>query len=285
MFHGNYCFAIAALLLTGSVAAAARPPEPLTPRPYHPGLPLTEYWVREQFQGVRAYWDGQRLLNTAGEPMPAPPGFTRDFPATPLEGALWMGRGATGRLFEILGRRRPDMNQWRHLYFMAFDVPAHPGPFETRLRALEHLLRDTPAAHLRLAPYVNAGSDAELHRHLERVIAAGGQGLVLYHRDAPYRHPGSDDILALRPQQQGEARVVAIITEAGRHHNAMTGLLVETASGRHLRLREGFSAALRARPPPIGSVVRYAYRGQTPQGAPRSPRFLEVRREGPGFVR
>lgn len=285
MFHGNHCFAIAALLLTGSVAATVRVPEPIAPQPYHSNLPLKEYWVREQFQGVRAYWDGQRLLNGAGEPMEAPPGFIGDFPATPLEGELWMGRGATGRLFEALGRQRAGTNQWRDLYFMVFDSPAHSGPFEVRLRSLKHLLSAIPASHLRLAPYVKASSEAELYRHLEHVIAAGGQGLVLYHRDARYGRPSTNGILALRPQQQGEARVVAIITEAGRRHNAMTGLLVETASGRHLRLREGFSTALRAHPPPIGSVVRYAFYGRTPQGTPRSPRFLDVRREGPGFVR
>lgn len=278
----HHLIALIALLLAESASAATGPAR-LTPLPYHPGVPLEQYWVREQFQGVRAYWDGERLLDQNGKPIKAPPAFTGGFPATPLEGELWMGRAAAGQR-QTLDRRSPTTDQWRHLYFVALDLPNHPGTFDERLTALRALLGGTPTSPVRLAPYVRVRSHRDLSKHLQRILAKGGRGLVLHRRTALYRHTGAEDLLEWRPDQQDEARVVAVIREAGRRRDAVTGLLVQTGSGRHIRLLDGLNEALRAQPPPIGSVVRYAFQGYTQQGRPRSPRFLEVLSAGPGLV-
>ena len=56
-------------------------------------LDLTQYSVSEKLDGVRAYWNGQHLLSRGGYPISAPTWFTRNWPDTPMDGELWIGRG------------------------------------------------------------------------------------------------------------------------------------------------------------------------------------------------
>jgi DNA ligase 1 len=57
----------------------------------------------------------------------------------------------------------------------------------------------------------------------------------------------------------------------------MGAIVVETKEGVRFKLGTGFSDALRATPPPIGSLVTYTYRDITPAGKPRFASFLRVR--------
>jgi hypothetical protein len=61
---------------------------------YRPAPPLTDYWVSEKYDGVRGFWDGRTLRTRGGERIAAPAWFTAGWPATPLDGELWAGRGA-----------------------------------------------------------------------------------------------------------------------------------------------------------------------------------------------
>jgi DNA ligase-1 len=60
---------------------------------YRPGVPLRDYWLSEKYDGIRGFWDGQRLLTRGGEWVAAPAWFTAGWPAEPMDGELWVGRG------------------------------------------------------------------------------------------------------------------------------------------------------------------------------------------------
>ncbi len=60
---------------------------------YQQGIDVSEFLVSEKFDGVRARWDGRRLISRGGHLFTTPTWFTKDFPAIPLDGELWMGRG------------------------------------------------------------------------------------------------------------------------------------------------------------------------------------------------
>jgi len=47
--------------------------------------------------GIRAYWDGVRLLSRQGKQLFAPLAFTKELPNISLDGELWMGRGSFER--------------------------------------------------------------------------------------------------------------------------------------------------------------------------------------------
>ena len=289
MSRAIFLFVLATVLAFGVVVASVghgRTVPALTQaRVYQGEADLSRYWVSEKFDGVRAYWDGEDLISRHGNRFDVPAAFTRGFPEQPLDGELWMGRGTFSRMVGLINRHDTGPEHWRDVYYMVFDLPRAAGPFNDRLRTLRRLLKDHDNPHLRLVRQIKVADRAALNRRLEKVIEAGGEGLMLHRGDAPYRSYRSTDLLKVKPYQDAEARVVAHLPGEGRLEGKMGALLLETASGRHFRLGTGFSDAQRANPPPIGSLVTYKFYGRTRHGLPRFPSFLRVRREGPGFIR
>ena len=289
MSRAIFLFVLATVLAFGVVVASVghgRTVPALTQaRVYQGEADLSRYWVSEKFDGVRAYWDGEDLISRHGNRFDVPATFTRGFPEQPLDGELWMGRGTFSRMVGLINRHDTGPEHWRDVYYMVFDLPRAAGPFNDRLRTLRRLLKDHDNPHLRLVRQIKVADRAALNRRLEKVIEAGGEGLMLHRGDAPYRSYRSTDLLKVKPYQDAEARVVAHLPGEGRLEGKMGALLLETASGRHFRLGTGFSDAQRANPPPIGSLVTYKFYGRTRHGLPRFPSFLRVRREGPGFIR
>jgi len=103
-------------------------------------LDLSEYWISEKYDGIRAYWNGRELLTRNGHRIRAPAWFTHAWPREPLDGELWIGRGRFEALSSIVRDANPDETAWRQVRFMVFDLPAHPGSFTQRLNRLQMLL-------------------------------------------------------------------------------------------------------------------------------------------------
>jgi DNA ligase-1 len=117
---------------------------------------------------------------------------------------------------------------------------------------------------------------AELQRLLDEVIAAGGEGLMLHLADAPYLTGRSDVLLKLKPQLDAEAVVVGHLPGKGRHIGRLGALQVRSEDGYIFAIGSGLSDELRDRPPAIGSIVVYRYRGLTPKGVPRFATFWRM---------
>jgi DNA ligase-1 len=254
---------------------------PATARPalslaevYAPGVDLAAYLVSEKLDGVRAYWDGTRLLTRGGLSIKAPDWFTAGLPPVPLDGELWLGRGRFAAVSGAVRRREPEPDTWRHMRYMLFDLPSAEGGFEARVAMLERLVAGIDARHVRAVAQTRLGADEALMARLEQVVAAGGEGLMLHRRDAPYRPGRSDNLLKVKPYLEGEARVIDHLPGRGKYQGMLGSLLVELPGGRRFRLGTGFSHAERAAPPPIGSVVTFKYHGLTKTGLPRFASFL-----------
>jgi len=91
---------------------------------------------------------------------------------------------------------------------MVFDLPAHAGNFEARVLRMRTLLAETDIAWLRPAAQFQLDNAAALDARLDEIVAAGGEGLILHHRDARYRIGRGDDLLKYKPYDDTEARVV-----------------------------------------------------------------------------
>lgn len=285
--------AVAGHVLTGHAAAPAPPSEPhdhpipsapsapappalLLAQVYRPGLPLAGYWVSEKYDGIRGYWDGQRLRTRGGETVHAPAWFTAGWPSTALDGELWAGRGRFERALSTTRQLRPDDEAWRHLRFMVFDLPHHGGSFDERLPVLQATVSALGQPWVMAVPQQRVANDAALQALLQRVVRGGAEGLML-HRGASYYQAGrSDDLLKLKPHDDAEALVVGHLPGQGRHAGRLGALLVEMPSGRRFRLGSGLSDAERDRPPPLGSLVTYRYRGLHPGGQPRFASFMRL---------
>src|SRR5467141_1278265 len=93
---------------------------------------LSDWWMSEKLDGVRAYWDGKQFLSRLGNLYHAPDWFTAGLPEVPLDGELWLGRKQFQRAVSIV--RRQDKNDlWKEIRFLVFDAPAVDAEFEQRL--------------------------------------------------------------------------------------------------------------------------------------------------------
>ena len=263
------------------VIRAANPPALMLAERYETGVDLDAYWVSEKLDGVRGYWSGTELLTRGGYRIEAPPWFTQGWPSQPLDGELWMGRARFAELSGTVRRTTPDEAAWRELKFMVFDLPAHPGTFDERLAALRELIPTLQIPWLPLIEQSHVATAAELDRRIDRVVAAGGEGLMLHRGAAPYRAIRSDDLLKLKPYDDAEARVVGYVPGQGKYRGVLGSLVVERPDGLQFRLGSGFSDEQRADPPALGSWVTYRYNGFTVNGVPRFARFMRIRDEMP----
>lgn len=244
---------------------------------YSPRTPLANYWVSEKYDGVRGFWNGERLLTRGGEPVHAPAWFTAGWPATPMDGELWVGRGRFGQTVSTVRQQTPDDTAWRAVRFMVFDLPGHAGVFTERMSAYQALVATLNQPWVQAVPQWRVATHSALQQQLAKTVKAGGEGLMLHRADAPYRGVRSDDLLKVKTHDDAEARVVAHLPGQGKHAGRLGALLVETPEGIRFKLGTGLSDAQRASPPPVGTHVTYRYRGLNDSGVPRFASFLRVR--------
>ncbi len=243
---------------------------------------LAHYWVSEKYDGVRALWDGRRLLTRQGLPIRAPAWFTAGWPDTPMDGELWAGRGRFADAQSAAAQGVPAEVQWRALRYMVFDLPAHPGAFDERLSALNLHIAALRQPWVQAVPQWRVASHAELMAQLARHEKAGAEGLMLRRGDAPHRSGRSDDLLKVKSFEDAEGVVVAHLPGQGKYAGLTGALLVELPDGQRLRLGSGLTDALRRAPPPLGSTVTYRYNGRhADSGLPRFARFWRVRTDPP----
>lgn len=244
---------------------------------YRQGVSLDGYWVSEKLDGVRARWDGHELYSRNGYRIAAPDWFTRGFPEQPMDGELWIERGTFSRVSAAVRRVEPDMDEWRKIRFMLFDLPASPAPFRKRIETMRELVSASPSYTLAMIEQQPVTGHESLMHQLDKVIARGGEGLMLHHGDSLYKDGRSQALLKVKTWNDAEARVVAHREGKGKYRGMLGAMLVETPDGRRFKLGSGFSDEERANPPPVGSRVTYKYYGLTANGLPRFASFLRIR--------
>ena len=267
-------------LMMTTAGHASEPPLQLA-RAYQAGMDLQGYWVSEKLDGVRAYWDGQQLLSRGGNIIAAPGWFLRDFPAQPLDGELWMGRGRFAQVSAAVRRLQPKAQEWRQIRFMVFDLPASGVPFSERVKRMRELVGKTSSYHLALVEQRPATDHGALLARLDRVLAVGGEGLMLHHGESIYTAGRTATLLKVKTSQDAEATVVDYSEGKGKYQGQVGALVVETGDGRRFKLGSGLSDNDRADPPPVGSTVTYKFFGLTANGLPRFASFLRIRNDQP----
>jgi DNA ligase-1 len=235
-------------------------------------LDLTGWWMSEKLDGVRAYWDGRRLISRLGNVFHAPDWFLEGLPAHPLDGELFGGRKKFQRTVSIV-RRQDKSEAWREIRYVLFDAPAHPSPFEDRLASLSAIER----AHVEAHPHVRCEGLEHLRAELARVEALGGEGLMLRKPGSRYEVGRSSTLLKVKTFHDAEARVVAHLPGTGKHKGRLGALQCEMPNGTRFSVGTGFSDRERESPPPIGAIVTYRYQELSNDGVPRFPSYVGVR--------
>jgi DNA ligase-1 len=243
---------------------------------YHADINVSEYWVSEKLDGIRARWDGQQLLSRGGKPFHSPAWFIAYFPVEALDGELWIERGSFEKTASVVLTDLPTID-WRRVKFMLFDLPLHSGNFSARLKKMKKIVLLIDSAYLAVIPQFRINSQSELMLKLDKMVAAGAEGLMLHHQDAYYQTKRNPKLLKLKKYQDAEATVVAHIAGKGKYQDMMGSLLVELESGIQFKIGSGFSDIQRLNPPPISSVVTFKFYGITANNIPRFASFVRIK--------
>ncbi len=260
-------------------ATPASIPAPMLATGFHPGIDISGYLVSEKLDGVRARWDGRRLLTRAGNRIDAPAWFTAGWPAQPIEGELWIARGKFQQVSDLARALQMDADAWRRVRFMAFDLPASTHPFASRTRELRVLVEQVGSPRLQRIAQLHFSNRAQVDAWLDAVTSGGGEGLMLHHALARYQAGRTDQLLKYKRWDDAEARVVGYRPGKGKYTGMVGALLVEDGHGRRFALGSGLRDADRARPPAIGAQVTFRYNGLTAKGTPRFARYQREHRE------
>lgn len=247
------------------------------PKTWNMSLDPSAYLVSEKLDGVRAYWDGNVLRFRSGRLLVAPSWFVAALPNTPLDGELWIARGQFDRVSGMVRRTVPVDAEWRKVQYKVFDVPGAPGGFAERVQRIADTVKAVNQPWLQAVAQQRVADATALQALLNRVVAQGGEGLILHRADALWVPGRSDAVFKLKPLPDAEARVVGHVPGKGRHLGRMGALLLELPDGQRFALGTGFTDAQRAAPPALGAVVTYRYRDRTPKGLPRFASFVRVR--------
>ena len=235
------------------------------------------YLVSEKYDGVRALWDGKALRSRAGNVIAAPAWFIAKLPKQSLDGELWIGRGQFEKLSGAVRKTTPVDEEWRQIKYMIFELPDAPGTFAERYEQIKKVVSQANFAQLVAVEQFRLPDNTALKRKLAEVVSGGGEGLMLHRADALYITGRNDALLKLKPLDDAEATVIGYVPGKGKYTGKMGALQVEMADGKRFQIGTGFTDAVRANPPAIGTVITFTYRGLTKNGLPRFASYLRIR--------
>ncbi|PCK09395.1 MAG: DNA ligase [Alteromonadaceae bacterium] len=273
-----FFFTLQIVLHPASASSDHLPPPLMLANIYEPSIELDAYWVSEKYDGVRAYWNGKQLISRQGNIYHAPAWFTKDFPDTPLDGELWMGRNTFDQLSGTVRKKTPDTSQWQKVRYMVFDLPASGEVFDARLQQLHKLFTHNNSPYLHLVEQLKIHDHQALNKRLKTLVAAGAEGLMLHRASSHYLAKRNDDLLKLKTFQDAEARVLAHLPGKGKFKGLMGSILLENEQGIRFKVGSGFNLQERRNPPAIGTTITYKYYGKTQNGLPRFASFMRIRK-------
>lgn len=246
---------------------------------FHNTIDISQYYVSEKLDGVRAYWDGKLLWSRQGILIQAPHSLTSELPAVPLDGELWLGRGRFEEVAALIQRNDPTHPAWDQISFAVFDVPYLTGAFTDRYAALKHLLLSPTTTSLVNPVFAihqfNVASETELFEMFDAVVAQGGEGLILHKKSNTYQFGRTENVLKLKPENITRAKVIGYKPGNGKYQGMVGSIKVITPSGTEFYVGSGLTDAMRLNPPAINSSLCVLHTGFTSKNIPRFPRYTQ----------
>ena len=243
-------------------------------------LDLTDWWMSEKLDGVRAFWDGKQFLSRQGNIFHAPDWFASGLPQTPLDGELWLDRKAFQRTVSIV-RRQDKSDHWKQIRYVVFDAPSLAEPFEARLEYVSDCIRAIGSQFFDTLEHTRCRNLDHLQKELARIEQLGGEGLMLRQPGSLYEAGRSVTLLKVKSFHDEDAVVVDYIKGKGRHKGRMGALVVRLQNATEFCVGTGFTDKQRENPPAIGSTITFRYQELSDGGVPRFPSFVRQRGDLP----
>ena len=234
-------------------------------------------WIMsEKLDGVRCVWDGKVMRTRNGNLFYPPDFFIEHFPKDMiLDGELFMDRGEFQKTVSVV--RRQDKNDgWKQIKYLVFDGPAISGNFSKRLKILKEKLSEIDSEYIKLHEHEVCKDEAHLQKEMKRVVALGGEGMMIRDPKSKYEHRRVKTMLKVKEFHDDEATVIGSEKGTGRLENLMGAVVVKNKAGKVFKVGSGFTDKERANPPKKGTVITYRYFELTKDGIPRFPTYMRV---------
>jgi DNA ligase 1 len=254
------------------LAYASEAPKLMLAKVYETRDSLSGYVVTEKFDGVRGYWNGEKMLSRSGRFIPIPEWLKKQMPDYVIEGELWLGYGRFAEMSGLIHSENSNDELWNMVSFKVFDAPQVSGSYLQRMSWLhDHIVE---SSNLQIVSGFRVKDQDELDRHLAVVIESGGEGLMLNLADASYQTARTSALLKYKPEFDDEAKVIGYSAGHGKYEGMLGALVVEWRNGRVFKIGSGLTDDMRENPPALGAKITFTYSGYTSTGLPRFARYL-----------
>lgn len=252
---------------------------------------LSNYYLSEKLDGLRASWDGYSFVSRGGIKFPAPSNFKVNMPSSaeivrlggPLDGELYIDRGCFQKTSGII---RGEGNDWVRsgVRFHIFDMMSQGEVFSRRHQLLREYI---PRFHG--APYTIVDQTdlalwgiewPELLNHIRYLSKEGAEGGMLALKNGIYQSGRNKNILKLKIPDYGWCKVIGYSDGKGKYAGEVGAYNVVGTKGQvkgeNFSIGSGLSDWQRTNPMAKGSLMPFRHWGTFNSGKPRQPVFVDV---------
>ncbi|QSZ42343.1 DNA ligase [Sulfurimonas aquatica] len=258
------------LTLLFSTLLFAQKPDLLLLSNYEEEQNINGWYMSEKLDGVRAYWDGNKLISRSGKLFATPDFFTKDFPKHNLDGELWSKRGDFEAIVSIVNQKSPHPG-WDNITYNIFEVPQSDGNLTTRLSKV------IQSNYVKLILQIKIQNKEHLKEFLHKIERLGGEGVVIRDGSLPYFTGRGKNASKVKSYIDDECIVVGYNRGNGKFQDMVGSLSCRLKDKRVIKIGSGLSEKERVNPPKIGTLITFKYYGLTSKGNPRFPVFMRVR--------
>ena len=227
--------------------------------------------MSEKLDGVRAYWDGEKLISRGGKTFNPPKFFIKDFPKYELDGELWSKRGDFSNIVSIVKQKDPHL-KWGEITYNIFEVPHAKGDLIKRLKNVKE------SRYIKLIKQIKVKNIKHLKEFQKKIEKAGGEGVVVRDGSLNYYTGRNNNALKVKSYIDDECEIVGYNKGNGKYKNMIGSLSCRMKNLKIIKIGSGLSDKLRVTPPKIGAIITFKYYGLTSKGNPRFPIFLRIRK-------
>ena len=228
--------------------------------------------MSEKLDGIRAYWDGKRLISRGGKIIHAPKWFTKNYPPFEIDGELWTKREDFENISSIVRDKIPS-DEWKSIKHYIFEVPQAKGDLFDRLKKVKPYEGTT----IRVIKQMPIKDKTHLKLFLKEIEEKGGEGLVVRDPGSSYITKRTSKALKVKTFHDAECKVVGYTKGKGKYKDAIGAIECKLENGVQFKIGTGLSDKIRSKPPKIGELVTFKYQSFTKYGKPRFPVFLRFK--------
>ncbi len=225
---------------------------------------IVGWLASEKIDGIRATWDGRRMVSRSGKEIRIPKIMKTYLPGeSKLDGELHYGRGNFPKTIQLIHADEPNFSGLR---YAVFDAPMPDVPFGLRVKYVDEVCRRIRkrAPRGRRIPihpvkHIAVKSLAHARSMLKEVLDVGGEGVIVRHPQSLYRHGRSNLYLKLKPVVEIKGVVVGF--EPG------------VVGSNEIRLENGAFTFIKGKRLPVGKAVVVEAQQILASGAPRFGRI------------